>query len=409
MAKPAVEFVADSTKLYLIYRPKDGNSWVHDRLAKDEPLDIKGTFHLTKADLAECQPKRDPEDFHAEGSEVCFVVATAKGKYFVFEPAIVKVTVPVLIARDVNPTWKWFSAEKKVSVLKLLADLKPSRIVIGGEATDAIPVPEYERLVAQFPTPYELKRYVQSRLSVVFRELTDAKVDAETTLRKYVSKRVTAKPQNLIQPFREQEVSKYEFIHKKLTAMLEDAEGYPERQWQEEILDIVRLLNPKYIAAFTSVEIKDTITGRHREVDILLVDANGNIDVIEIKKPFKAKIVTETTYRDNHVPHRELAGAVTQVEKYLFHLNRWGTTGEECLTERFNEKLPTGLKIGIVNPCALIIMGRDNDLTDQQRADFEIFRRQNKNVVDVVTYDDLLQRLERMLMQLKSGRNVVAT
>lgn len=404
MMKPAVEFVALGTKLYLIYRPRDDDSWVHDRFARGEPLDIKGTFHLTMADLAEGQAKRDPDDLGDEGTEVRFVVATAKGEYFVFKPAIVKVTVPVLVARDANPTWKWFSAETKVSVLKLLADLKPSRIVIGGKATDAIPVSEYEKLVAQFPTLYELKRYVQSRLSVVFRELTDAKVDAEATLRKYVAKRVTAKPQDLIQPFRELEVSKYEFLHKKLTAMLVDAEGYTELQWQEQILDIVRLLNPKYIAAFTSVSIKDSITGGRRQVDILLVDANGNIDVIEIKKPFKAKIVTETMYRDNHVPHRELAGAVTQVEKYRFHLNRWGTAGEEKLTEHYKERLPTGLKIRIVNPCGLIIMGRDNDLTDQQKADFEIFRRQNKNVVDVVTYDDLLRRLEMVLKQLKAGR-----
>lgn len=404
MAKPAVEFVAHSTKLYLVYRPRDDDSWVHDRFARGEPLDLKGTFHLTMADLAVGQAKRDPDDFGAEDSELRFEVATAKGKYFVFKPAIVNVTVPVLVARDVNPTWKWFSAETRVSVLKLLADLKPSRIVIGGEATDAIPVSEYEKLIAQFPTPYELKRYVQSRLSVVFRELTDAKVDAEATLQRYVAKRVTAKPQDLIQPFREMEVSKYEFLHKKLTAMLVLEEGYTELQWQRQILDIVRLLNPKYIAAFMSVSIKDTITGGHRQVDILLVDASGNIDVIEIKKPFRAKIVTETTYRDNHVPHRELAGTVTQVEKYLFHLNRWGIAGEESLTKRYKEKLPTGLKIRIVNPCGLIIMGRDNDLTDQQRADFEIFRRQNKNVVDVVTYDDLLRRLERVLKQIKARR-----
>lgn len=245
---------------------------------------------------------------------------------------------------------------------------------------------------------------MQSRLSVVFRELSDAKVDAETTLRKYVAKRVTAKAQDLIQPFREQEVSKYEFLHMKLTTMLVDAEGYSELQWQDQILDIVRLLYPKYIAAFTSASIKDTTTGGRRQIDILLVDANGNIDVIEIKKPFEAKIVTETTYRDNHVPHRELAGTVTQVEKYRFHLNRWGTAGEETLTKRYQDKLPTGLNIRIVNPCGLIIMGRDNDLTERQRADFEIFRRQNKNLVDVITYDDLLRRLERMLSQLKAGR-----
>jgi hypothetical protein len=345
MSKPAVEFVADGTRLLLVYRPRDDTVWVYDRFAKGEPLDIKGTYRLTKADLAQRRHGRNLDDLDDDVVEVAFVVATAKGNYFVFKPAIVEIDVPVLVARDVTPTWKWFSAEERVSVLRMLADLRPSRIVIGGNAPDAIPVAEYERLVAQFPSTYELKRYVRSRLSNVFRELTDAKVDAEGMLHKYVGKRVTAKPQDLIQPFRQMEVTKYQFFHAKLTAMLAEAVGYTERQWQDQILDIIRLLNPKYIAAFPSVAIKDSITGRHRQVDILLVDVDGHVDVIEIKKPFKAKIVTETTYRDNHVPHRELAGTATQVEKYLFHLNRWGTAGETTLTRRFKHQLPSGLQV----------------------------------------------------------------
>jgi hypothetical protein len=402
MSKPAVEFVADGTRLLLVYRPRDDTVWVYDRFAKGEPLDIKGTYHLTKADLAQRRRGRSLVDLDDDMLEVAFVVATAKGDYFVFKPEIVEIDVPVLVARDVTPTWKWFSAEERVSVLRMLADLRPSRIVIGGNAPDAIPVAEYERLVAQFPSAHELKWYVQSRLSNVFRELTDAKVDAEGMLRKYVGKRVTAKPQDLIQPFRQMEATKYRFLHAKLTAMLADAVGYTERQWQDQILDIIRLLNPKYIAAFPSVAIKDSITGGRRLVDILLVDVDGHVDVIEIKKPFEAKIVTETTYRDNHVPHRELAGTVTQVEKYLFHLNRWGASGEAALTKRFKRQLPSGLQIRIVNPGGLIVMGRDDDLTAPQRADFEVFRRQNKNVIDVVTYDDLLRRLQRLLEQLGS-------
>jgi len=195
MAKPAVEFVADGTKLLLVYRPRGDAVWVHEDFAKGEPLDIKGTYHLTKADLAQRRRARAPDD--DEMFEVTFVVASAKGDYFVFKPEIVEVDVPVLVARDVTPTWKCFSAEERVSVLRLLADLRPSRIVIGGNAPDAIPVAEYEGLVAQFPPAYELKRYVQSPLSIVFRELTDAKVDAEAMLRKYVAKRVTAQPQDL--------------------------------------------------------------------------------------------------------------------------------------------------------------------------------------------------------------------
>lgn len=125
MAKPAVEFVADGTKLLLVYRPRGDAVWVHEDFAKSEPLDIKGTYHLTKADLAQRRRARAPDD--DEMFEVTFVVASAKGDYFVFKPEIVEVDVPVLVARDVTPTWKWFSAEERVSVLRLLADLRPSR------------------------------------------------------------------------------------------------------------------------------------------------------------------------------------------------------------------------------------------------------------------------------------------
>ena len=405
MARPAVEFYAQGTKLHLVYRP-DIRDPEHLRkyLAAGKSVTIKGTYHLTQANLLKARVKRDPEDFRDDDGEMRFVVAKAEGNYFVFDPVILNVEVRVMVARNARPTWKWFTAEERTSVVRLLAELRPSRIVIGGNLRDAIPIAEYEKLIGQFPSPHEMQLYVRSRLGIVFRDLTDAKVDVGARLNKYVDKRVTAKPKDLVQPFRQMEISKYEFLHTNLVAMLDNDAGIPERQWQAQILDVVRLLNPKYIAAFSPVSIKDSLTGGHRQLDFMLVDVNGTVDVIEIKKPFKDRIVTTTTYRDNHVPHRELVGTAMQVEKYLFHLSRWGTSGEDALTKRYSAALPPALKLRIVNPCGLIIMGRDDDLTPEQKGDFEMYRRQHKNVVDVITYDDLLRRLERVLAQLRAGR-----
>ena len=103
--------------------------------------------------------------------------------------------------------------------------------------------------------------------------------------------------------------------------MLDSEDGYSEAAWQEEILQIVCLLNPKYIAAFPEVQIPDTDSNTKRFLDFLLVDASGNIDVIEIKRPLAKGLVTSTTYRDNHIATRELSGTVMQIEKYLRHLN----------------------------------------------------------------------------------------
>jgi hypothetical protein len=406
MVKTAVEFAVHGTKLHLVYRPdiRSPDS-LRKHLSEGNSVTIKGTYHLSEANLFKGRVKRAPDNWaDDDGDEMRFVVANAHGHYFVFDPTILNVQVPVMVARDARPTWRWFTAEERTSVIQVLAELLPSRIVIGGNAPDAIAVAEYERLVAQFPSHHEKRLYVQSRLAGVFRELTDAKIDAVAKLNKYVGKRVTANPKDLVEPFRQLEISKYEFLRAQLKSMLESDAGIPERQWQAQILDIVRLLNPKYIAALTSVTIKDSFSGGIRQLDIMLVDVNGNIDVIEIKKPFKARIVTATTYRDNHVPHRELVGTAMQLEKYLFHLGRSGTAGEDALTKRYAARLPPGLRLRIVNPGGLIIMGRDNDLTTEQKGDFEMYRRQHKNIVDVITYDDLLRRMDRMLEQLTAGR-----
>jgi len=58
-----------------------------------------------------------------------------------------------------------------------------------------------------------------------------------------------------------------------------------------------------------------------------LVDASGNVDVIEIKKPMGKPIMLPARYRDHHLPMRDLVGAMGQVTHYLRYLNRWGLRG----------------------------------------------------------------------------------
>ena len=95
-----------------------------------------------------------------------------------------------------------------------------------------------------------------------------------------------------------------------------------------------------------------------------------------------------------------------QAEKYLFHLNKWGQAGEREIYEKRKSDLPDGIKLQITNPQALILLGRDNDFTGEQRFDFEIIRRKYANMVDIMTYDDLLRRLENIIAMMR--RNVSA-
>lgn len=182
-------------------------------------------------------------------------------------------------------------------------------------------------------------------------------------------------------------------------------DGYSEKDWQTKILGLILFVFPKYVAVLENVHIKDfytnAIKATDRYIDLMLVDANGSIDIIEVKKPFSNALVSRNTYRDNHTPRKELAGSVMQAEKYLFHLNKWGYAGEQKIYNKRKDELPSGIDLKITNPKALILLGRDNDFEGRQRFDFEIIRRKYANMLDIMTYDDLLRRVANIIEMMK--------
>lgn len=403
MRNPAIDFEFFGDELRLTYRPRDDTSWVQDKFQRGEALVLKGTFHLTPQHLVDNEA--DAAVNVAEGGDdrLMFVVARANGEYFRFNPEILDFETPVLLHRTTRPNWKWFSAERKVSILRIVQSLGLNRIVIGGPDPDAIPIHEYERLLDQFPTPHELRRYVQARVGAVVRQYAEPAVDAEALLNAYIERRTTAVAPDLENTFRQFDAAKYAFALDRLRAMLADEAGPSEAQWQLEIVEIILLLNPRYIKAFTEVKLWDADAATWRRIDILLVDASGNVDVIEIKKPMGKPIMLPARYRDHHLPMRDLVGTMGQVNHYLRHLHRWGPTGEDQLTQLLAGDLPPGFRIRIINPSGIVIMGRSHDLSEAQRREFEVLRRDSKGIVDIITYDDLLSRLQAVLHQLRTG------
>lgn len=182
-----------------------------------------------------------------------------------------------------------------------------------------------------------------------------------------------------------------------MTQMLNDSTKYSEKQWQKEILQIVQILFPKYIRVFEEVHIRDVYSGSNKRLDYMLLDSNGNIDIIEIKKPFDNCLVSPTKYRNNYVPKKELSGTIMQIEKYIYFLNKWGIDGEDKLTTKYQSVLPQNLRVRIVNPLGIIIMGRENLLNKDQIDDLEIIKRKYRNIVDIISYDDLLNRLQLII------------
>lgn len=109
----------------------------------------------------------------------------------------------------------------------------------------------------------------------------------------------------------------------------------------------------------------------------------------------------KSEYRNNYVDGRDLEGAIVQIEKYIYILNHEGEDRVNKIRKIMSSNLPDNINVRVVNPQGILILGRSDTLTDPQRFDFEIIKRQHKNIVDIMTYDDLLERLKNILGQMK--------
>lgn len=65
--------------------------------------------------------------------------------------------------------------------------------------------------------------------------------------------------------------------------------------------------------------------------------------------------------------------------------------------------MPSNFKINVTNPQAMLILGRDIDFFGEQEFDFEIIKRKYANIVDVMTYDDLLRRLDNIIAMIEKN------
>src|SRR5690606_30731565 len=115
----AVEFELVGPQLHLLYSPRDDERWVYDKFNRGETLLIKRTFHLMRTHLVQSFDSVD--DKFGDDCPLRFKVAKARGDYFRFDPTVVQVVPPVLLHKDAKPTWKWFSSERSVSILKEIA------------------------------------------------------------------------------------------------------------------------------------------------------------------------------------------------------------------------------------------------------------------------------------------------
>lgn len=396
-----IDFTKNGDHLLMRYVPENGaDDWLVEPLEKDKDILLSGRTFRVRREIY--QPENDDGDYDMDAS-YRFVVGRLVDGYYQIDRRFLCIEYDLFIHHTLKFRRSMFVAETNIPIFRGFNDYGFTSLYVGGEHPDALPEDVFEEMLRQFPNTYELKKYARARVSSMIRNYVPIQKDHEAEYLKYRQRKESAAGSLPQKVFARYETDKFASLVEKIEGMLVGADAYNEAQWQAEVLQVIQFLYPKYICAFPEAPVRDALAGKDRRIDFLLVDASGYVDAIEIKKPFSECLVTSNRYRENHVPMRELSGTIMQLEKYLYHLNRWGQTGEERLNERFAGQLPSGLRIKIVNPAGIIIMGRDVSFTQDQRTDFEVIRRKFRHVVEIMTYDDLLSRLKVIRAQFESS------
>lgn len=385
--------------------------WVDSRLKETGRIHLKRVFSVGRNDVFEAPRDANSEEVDFDDEEVGgfrdFRIGVVEGGYWRIRAEVLGLEHDLLLSRSMELTQGMFVAERNISVFRKIECVSRCQVVVGGERSDAFPEEDFRVLLKQFPTSTECRLYADARVGKVVKEYYGKAGEAEEKFQRHLDTKSALRSSGKRVPLTvsEVELEKFEFVRGRFAEMLADAEVYSEREWQNEVARLFCLIFPRYVCVLEGVKITERFShpGKNvrREVDMVLVDSSGTIDILEIKKPFVDCLVSRGRYRDNYVPKREVAGAVVQCEKYLFYLNCGGASSEKAVQQRLDAELTNAPQVRIVNPRAYILAGRDDNLTAEQKFDFEFTRRGGRGVADIITYDDLLRRLDTMIDALR--------
>lgn len=365
------------------------------RLDTEDGVLLKHTFWVTKDLLCE-----DVEEGDVWEETLRFYIGAVGETYTQLDSKVFSTDHSFYFGNEIKLKPEMFAAYRNISILRKIDEVVERDFYIGGnwENHNGISKEIFDELLEKFPKTAELDKYAHKRIASIIKDYFPECDKYEAIYEKFVESKNSsyASSVSTISKFNVQiELEQFTVAYQELMDMLNRYEAIDEKQWQEKIHNILQLLYPKYICC--AREIKFYGGKKDKQPDFLLVDANGFVDILEIKK---ADVRMLTQYRNNYVATREISGAIQQIEKYIFCLNS-SDKAKEDVSKKLTEFLPEGVEVKIVNPQGILLAGRSNEFTDEQNKDFELIKRQYKHVADIMTYDDLAQRLRNIIASLE--------
>ena len=348
----------------------------------------------------------DINDDIDEITGISFCVGDIESNYIKLDSNVFKTEHNFFISKEISIKSEYFVTHNNISILKKIDKIIEEDVYIGGSNHKAIPFETFKVLIDNFPNTTELKKYSRQRISTILKEYfpytekyekkfdnhifkKNQKIENSSGINKNL-KFIENIKLNLIQ---------FEKLEKDFLELLDKVSD--EKSWQIYILQLLQLMFPQYIQVIREVRIKN-VDG-DKIPDFMLIDFNGYVDLLEIKKP-QTRIMRDTPiHRNNYIPTLNFTETVQQIEKYIYYLNRWGEEGEKKLNEKYRNDLIEGISIKIINPKGFLILGRNSEFDGNpfKKKDFELVKRQFKNIFEILTYDDLLSQLRNIIKSLK--------
>jgi hypothetical protein len=396
----------------------DGNDENTSSASDDDEYQIKDVFFVDKQLYENSKIKIFEEDNSyldlddTQPESFYYIIAEEEGDFFKFDKNILQIDFNLFIQKSININYKLFIKQsfRSVSVFKPFNNFykKESLYVIKEESAVpsnnmSITIKKLEYLIGNIPNDTELIKYTNSRFTSVLKNILEVD-DMEEELKKYVDKKLNYEIKDISakdQAFKTIDKKKYEAYLIKLESMVANHTSYSEADWQKEILKIFTVINPKYIHIGEKLYLKSFFDNSRMFTDIVLVDYNGNIDLMEIKKPFE-ELFYSTLYRKNYIPTKELQGTCMQLQNYLISLEK--TNKKDLNKSKFKKKnIPSHLTLNATMPKGYVLFGLDEQLVSDPKArkDFQILRNMYSNIIDIITYDDLIQRYKNVIRSMQ--------
>lgn len=397
-----ISFEIIDNQLILVYKPYGGNEWLIEKLKNNEDYLLKNVFYITKDIQYNIEQNKNDKCIR-------FIIAELDGDYYRLKSTIFDIEHNFYFSKDFNFKMSTFIAYDKISIINKIDQIITEDIYIGGEIGEisGLTIDAYENLIKNFPNKSETLMYQHQRISTLLKDYLPLKKDYEKTYDKYIQRKNNKinsdsrnrNTNNVKNVNLEIEIQQFSAALEELKWMLDNMDAYDETTWQEKIQNIIQLLYPKYILYAREQTFKG-IDGYDKRPDFLLVDASGFIDILEIKKPTIPILTKQASYRNNYVPVKDLSGSIQQIQKYIYCLTKLNDKTDDFFI-KLREKLPDKVIPIVLNPQGILLIGRSYQFNEQQINDFEIIKRQYKNVADILTYDDLVLRLENVINGLK--------